>query len=197
MATPATARQPERGVTLLESMIALTILLVGMLGMMQLQVFGLTSDSGARDHTRALQLARELAAALEKVEPDHALVDPHFISTAPPPEFGHLVQADGTLVTSGFTAWSDASPLQGVRSDALIGSDWWDGPDPVDPALPRFQRRWSIWQAETAATSGGVKLLAVSVTYRERGMPRTLREAVLLTHVSNTGLWSAFASAYR
>lgn len=195
MATAPRRPQAQRGVTLLEAVISLSILLIGMLGMMQLQIFGITSDSGARAQTQALQLGRELAAALEKLEPDSALVAPHFATVDPPADFGHLVTASGTLVDDGYLAWSDtATPLAGVTTDAALLAS--AGADSQDASRPRFQRRWSVWQSQSAATAAGVKLVAVSVTYRERTLPG-LREVVLLTQVSNKGLVSAFASAYR
>ena len=190
----AIRRRPERGVTLLEAVISLALLLVGIVGMMHLQVVGVTADAGARAQTQALQLARELSSGLEKLDPFHALLPVHHTGASPPAAFGRLLQPDGTVATSGHIAWDDASPIPGVRTDAAILAR--DGGDPEDATLPLFQRRWSVWQAETAATTGGVKLIAVSVTYREKALPG-LREVVLLTQVSNQGLASAFASAYR
>lgn len=181
------------GSTLLEAMIALAILAVGILGMMQLQLLGITSNAGARSQMQAYQLAHELAAALEQLPPDDPLLAPHFNAETPPPEFGHVV-TDGAVVGAGFTPWSDSIALQGVESNAVVFGQ--GGADPFDPALPRFQRRWQVWQLGTAATDAGVKAIAVSVTYREVKLPG-LREVVLYTQVSNKGLSSAFASAYR
>ncbi len=195
MTTRPDRRNAARGVTLLEAVVSLTILLIGIVGMMQLQIVGITADAGARAQTQAFQLARELAAALEKLDPlDAQLTAPHSTSLVPPASFGHALLGDGTVATSGLTAWDDAKALPGVTTDAqLLASA---GVDAEDATLPRFQRRWSVWEAQTAATSGGVKLVAVSVTYREKALPGR-REVVLLTQISNTGLSSAFASAYR
>lgn len=192
----ANRRRPERGVTLLEAVISLALLLVGIVGMMHLQIVGVTADAGARAQTRALQLARELVAGIEKLDPADPLVASHYSGTGanPPPAFGRLLQPDGTVATSGFRPWDDATPIAGVTTDvALLARD---GADPEDATRPLFQRRWSVWQAETAATTGGVNLVAVSVTYREKALPG-IREVVLLTHVSNQGLSGAFVSAYR
>jgi len=187
-------RRSERGVTLLEALVSLTILLVGIVGMMQLQIVGITADAGARSQTQAYQLARELAAALERLDVFDPLLEPHANTPAPPDGFGHVLLPSGEVATDGVTAWDDASAIPGVTTDAdLLASA---GGDPLDATVPRFQRRWSIWQSQTAATEGGVKLVAVSVTYREKALPG-LREVVLLTQVSNPGLSSAFASAYR
>ena len=46
----------------LEATVSLAILLIGIVGMMQLQIVGVTADAGARSQTQALQMARELAA---------------------------------------------------------------------------------------------------------------------------------------
>ena len=194
MTTRPDRRNAARGVTLLEAVVSLTILLIGIVGMMQLQIVGITADAGARAQTQAFQLARELAAALEKLDPLDAQLTRHSTSLVPPTSFGHALLGDGTVATSGLTAWDDAKALPGVTTDAqLLASA---GVDAEDAKLPRFQRRWSVWEAQTAATTGGVKLVAVSVTYREKALPGR-REVVLLTQISNTGLSSAFASAYR
>jgi hypothetical protein len=188
------SRRSERGVTLLEAVVSLTILLIGIVGMMRLQIVGITADGGARAQTEAYQLARELAAALERLDVLDPLLTPHTNTPAPPDGFGHPVLPNGEAATDGFAIWDDGTPVPGVTTDADILAR--HGADPLDGALPRFQRRWSIWQSQTAATEGGVKLIAVSVTYREKTLPG-LREVVLLTQVSNPGLSSAFASAYR
>lgn len=190
----ANRRRPERGVTLLEAVISLSLLLVGIVGMMHLQIVGVTADAGARAQTRALQLARELVAGIEKLDPTDARIAAHHSGAPPPAAFGRLLLPDGTVATSGFTPWDDATPIAGVTTDATLLAR--EGADPEDGTLPLFQRRWSVWQAETAVLYGGVHLIAVSVTYREKALPG-IREVVLLTHVSNQGLSSAFASAYR
>ncbi len=190
----ANRRRPERGVTLLEAVISLALLLVGIVGMMHLQIVGVTADAGARAQTRAFQLARELVTGIEKLDPADPLVASHHSGASPPPAFGRLLLPDGTVATSGYTPWDDAKPIAGVTTDAALLAR--EGADPGDATRPLFQRRWSVWQAETAAATGGVNLVAVSVTYREKALPG-IREVVLLTHVSNQGLSGAFVSAYR
>jgi type IV pilus assembly protein PilV len=194
MTTHRRTPRSQRGVTLLEALVSLTILLIGIVGMMQMQIVGITADAGARSHTQAYQLARELAAALERLGVGDPLLAAHAVGTAPPEGFGHLLQPDGTVPTTGLEEWDDAAPLTGVTTDAELLAR--HGADPTDASLPRFQRRWSVWQSQTAATQGAVKLIAVSVTYREKSLPG-LREAVLLTQVSNPGLSSTFAGAFR
>lgn len=194
MTTQRRTPRSERGVTLLEALVSLTILLVGIVGMMQMQIVGITADAGARAQTQAYQLARELASALERLDVGNGLLDPTATTATPPAGFGSVLLPDGTAATSGVTPWSDAThgaALTGVTTDAQLLAAF--GPDPADATLPRFQRRWSVWES---GDGSGVKLIVVSVTYREKSLPG-LREARLLTQVSSPDLASAFAGALR
>lgn len=190
------ARRPiDRGTTLLEAVIALSILLVGILGMMQLQILAITSTAGARAHSQALQVAHQLAAALEQLPvTDPHFTTVHFTGAAPPAEFGSVLAGPNSLRTSGFTPYDDGARVAGAPTDAELIAAY--GVDPENGALPRFQRRWQVWQMDTASATGQVMGLAVSVTYREQRMPG-LREVVLLTHVANRGVFAAYAGAGR
>jgi prepilin-type N-terminal cleavage/methylation domain-containing protein len=166
--------QPRHGgMTLLEVMISLSILLVGLVGMMQLQIWGIGSNQGARAHTQAMQLARDLAAGLEKLPFDDARLE----STGT--TFGRLVQSDGTL-KSGAYDYASSTAIPGVQA----------------AVPPEFQRLWTVMNAATTGSGVGVKVIAVSVVYRERRL-RDLREVVLYVQQSNRGLIAANAAAYR
>jgi prepilin-type N-terminal cleavage/methylation domain-containing protein len=47
----------QRGFTLVEAMVSIGVLAVGLLGMAQLQIYGIRSNQGARATMRAAQLA--------------------------------------------------------------------------------------------------------------------------------------------
>jgi prepilin-type N-terminal cleavage/methylation domain-containing protein len=164
----------ERGMTLLEVMISLSILLVGLLGMMQLQIWGLTSNQGARAHTQAMQMARDLAAGLEKLP----FEDARLASTGS--LFGRLVQSDGTLPASGYEDYATATAIPGVQATVP----------------PEFQRLWTVRDAATAGSGVATKIIAVSVVYRERTLPQ-LREVVLYVQQSNRKLLSSNVAAYQ
>src|SRR5512133_3622807 len=93
------ATRRDRGSTLLEAVIALSILLIGIAGTVQLQVLGITASSGARAQTRAYQLARELSAALAEVPPGDPLLDAHVTVEPPPKEFGHILVGSNTFTS--------------------------------------------------------------------------------------------------
>jgi type IV pilus assembly protein PilV len=165
---------PHRGTTLIEVMVALSVLLIGIALMMRLQIIGLTSNQGARAQMVSVQLGREVLASLERLP----WSDPRLAPTA---AFGQLLQADGTVV-SGAASGADALP--GATLDVRLEKD--------AQGLV-YERRWTV--RDEGAANSGVKTIAVSVIYRERAnaIPR---EVVLFGGRVNGGLLAANVSAY-
>ncbi len=198
MQSRANDRRPpprrEAGFTLLEVMIALVVLTIGLLGMMQMQIMGITSNQGARVQTTASQLAIELAGALEALPFDDVqgrLSGTAGTTTAPPAGFGRLLEA-GTSGASVHT-WSDATAVPGARLDSALEAD------PLEAGMPLYRRRWTVWNYSAEGTASGAsasKVIAVSVIYHERGNG-TPREVVVLSQRSNAGLALSYAAAYR
>jgi type IV pilus assembly protein PilV len=168
-------RGTAHGTTLIEVMVAMSVLFFGLLGMMRLQIWGLNSNQGARANTIATQLGRELASGLERL-PFH---DPRLAATA---SFGGLLQADGTVPGGGFTPYA---PVPGVRDDAAL---------PQDELGPVYQRRWTV-SVQQAAGQDAIKIVAVSVVFRERGIQRP-KEVVVYAHNVNRPLLTANLPAY-
>lgn len=187
---PPRARRLERGTTLLEAMIALAILLVGLLGMAQLQFYGMNATQGARARTIATQLASELAGALGRLD----AADPHLDGvagpddTTPPATFGDLLPLG--VPTTGVHVWSDSDPVPGAHLDASLEGD------PENPGQPLYHRRWTVWNTGVAAAGVAAKLVAVSVIYRERGIPRP-REVVVYVSSQVTGSFMANINAFK
>jgi prepilin-type N-terminal cleavage/methylation domain-containing protein len=169
-----------RGFSLLEVMIALSVLLVGLVGMMQLQIFGIGANAGGRKHTQATELAQELAAAMERLPFNDASLLP-LGTTGPtaPDGFGRLVHGN-TLDPSSALEWSDGT-IPGVRSKAEVG----DG----------YERRWTVWGYSPAAGAPpAVKLVAISVVYREAGF-QAPREVLLYTQIHDPAALAANLAA--
>ncbi|HET9551916.1 MAG TPA: prepilin-type N-terminal cleavage/methylation domain-containing protein [Anaeromyxobacteraceae bacterium] len=192
MTPRASKRRLASGLSLIEMMVALSILLVGLVGLMRMQVMGMYANQASRAHTMAVQLANELAGALQRLPWESALVQPSATAaTTPPAVFGKLL--DGTsLPTSGFVAWSDAShaaTLPSVRTDAQLAEFDPDG-------TPVYARRWTVWgYAAPGGTLGG-KVIAVSVVFHERGSAIPY-EVVVYAQQGNPGAAFANAAAYQ
>lgn len=185
----ATTPRAERGTTLLEALVSLSILLVGMLGLVQLQIYGIAANGGARAHTNAMQLARELAAGLARLPAtDTRLTGSSGATGEPPAVFGRILQGDGSAPSDAHR-YDDAAPIPGTRLDAAIEKD---GSSTTDPM---YVRRWTVWDSSTTASGVATKVVAVSVIYRERGSPSP-REIMIYTQVANRGLFGANIAAY-
>jgi type IV pilus assembly protein PilV len=186
-------RSQARGTTLLEAVIALSILLIGLVGMLRLQAWGANSDEGGRSYTRAMQVGQELLAGLQQLPIDDPRLAEQFTGITSPAEFGHLL-VGGKVASSAFKAWSDSSPIPGVTLDAKFIAE--TATDPLDASLPRFQRRWTVWMPTTPITINSSKVIAVSVMWRERGFPQ-LHEVVLYGSAINAAAVTSFAGLSR
>jgi prepilin-type N-terminal cleavage/methylation domain-containing protein len=184
-----TSSRSRRGVTLLETMVALTLLLIGVVGFLQMQVYSLYSDQGARAKVRAQELARELTAALLRVDADSPLLTPASTSPTMPANFGKVLDPTST----GWVSWSDSTHaplLPGVIQDASLE------PDPLDTTKPLYQRRWAVWQLTTTNSTSNVRMVAVAVVYHERQLARS-RAVILYSQVTSPGASAVNAAAYR
>jgi prepilin-type N-terminal cleavage/methylation domain-containing protein len=175
------ASRARRGFSLLEVMVALTVTLVGLLGMMQFQIFGIGANAAGRKHTQATKLAKELAAGMERLSfNDPALLPLGSTGPTAPAGFGRLVVGN-TLDPSPALEWSDSSPIAGVRSAAEVGT--------------QFERRWTVWGYSPAAGAPpAVKIVAISVVYREAGF-QTPREVLVYTQIHDPAALAANLAA--
>jgi prepilin-type N-terminal cleavage/methylation domain-containing protein len=171
--------KPARGMTLIEVMVAMTVLAVGLVAMWKMHVIGITSTAAGRRHSIAAGLARELVSGLEQVPfADPLVAETGPTGPVPPAVFGQLVQGDGTIV-AGARVWDDAAPVPGVRLATAR--------DPFAETSAAYTRRWTVWGFTPAAGSPStVKIIAVSVTWLDPPFARP-REVVEYTFVTNPG----------
>ena len=159
-----------RGVTLIELMVALTVLAIGILGLTKMHVIGIFSNGGARMNMQASALAQELAQGLERLSPNDPLVAlTAGTSATPPAGFGHLVDGGGTFTVGTARAWDDSYNIPGVRANSQIPTG--------------YDRHWSIWGYSPTGGDYGSAVIAVSVVWSEPAISRP-REVVVYTQIA-------------
>jgi hypothetical protein len=185
MTSPSTAR----GSALLEAMIALTILLVGMLGMAQLQFVGLTANQGSRANTTASEYAADLLSSLKKLpwadaRLNSAVAPTNLVAGAPNPWGSMLAVAPaGGTCPAGTHSYTELAPWPGPANTAPAAVL---EPDPLNLGTPLYKRCWMVWDYQAPSGSAVVptKLIAIAVMYRERTLP-ALREVVVYGQLMN------------
>lgn len=174
-------RSRARGFSLIEVMISMAILLVGLLGMMHLQIWGMYSNQGARAQMQATQLAREVITAVGRIPFDDERLAPTELPVGSVLGTGGVIQSTAReLVTF--------PSLPGVRPDSAIEQG------PSGAIYRRFLTVAPI-STTTGATSPGAKLIGVSVVYRERGSPLP-REVLMYVSRSKIALLATNVTAY-
>jgi type IV pilus assembly protein PilV len=168
-------------------MVALVLLLVGVIGLMRLQLVGFHANQGARAQSQAVQLARELGGGLERLAwGDGRLAATGSAGPTPPSGFGRYLDSASPGI---FREWDDANPVPGVRLDSQISERDPDG-------TSTFKRRWTVWEiSDGSGLTAGGRLIAVSVVFHERTSPIPF-EIVYYAFVGNTGAAMANAGAF-
>lgn len=160
---PPRQRRDPRGLTLIEVTVALAILLVGLLGMLKLQLMAMGANHAARVQTQASQVARELVAGLERLPVNSALLDatPTGSSATAPATFGPLQFGPAARIDAAH-AYDDGSPVPGTRTNAQLAAQ----------GDVQYDRRWTVWdyqpagvQASGVGNGAAAKIVAVSVRY--------------------------------
>lgn len=170
------SRTRSRGMTILEVMIAMTVLAVGLLAIAHLHALGLSSNAAGRRQTNATALAGELVTGLERLGfTDPLLLENGPAAATPPPLFGPLVAGGGTIA-AGAHVWDDANPVAGVR----LTTDLRESAE----TSASYQRRWTVWAVQLPGGLVGAKIIAVSVTWNDPPFLRP-REVVQYGFVSN------------
>lgn len=197
--SPRLARSAgPRGLTLIEVTVALAVLLIGLLGMLKLQLMGMGANHAARVQTQASQVARELVAGLERLPLESALLDATGSGATAPANFGSLELGPDARISAAHV-YDDGSAVPGTRTNAQLAAERAD---------VQFDRRWTVWdyQPDGVLTSGvgtggaAAKIIAVSVrySYHQPGPGRQgSGEVVHYLTRGHPGLFLGNVAAYR
>ena len=151
----------ESGITLVESLIAILILLVGLLTMAQVLVFSVVASK-----THGRDAGKATAAAQEKME---ELVGLRFSDTATDVTVSPAASAGGTGLTAGGSLYP-SDPVQGYSDHLTVAG----GRTTADDAA--YTRQWQI--SDNSAT---LKTIAVSVRSMKSMQSGTAPSTVLIT----------------
>jgi len=127
------SRRSERGVSLIEAMVAMVILLVGALGMMTLHSTGLRLQNESREVTRATAIAQDLMNQLQSWEyADTRLVNASPANDADVGDDARLFEASGP------------PPYDHAEVDLTAGGATWTGIPTASLATGGFERYWNV-----------------------------------------------------
>lgn len=113
----------SRGSTLIEAMAALAVFAVGIIGVMQMNVLASQQNNLARMQTTASKLARDLAAAFERLPFHHPLLNVPTGLTQEDPDFANMDNPEGLVRLEDAQALTGAErPLLGAAA-AIFSSE--------------------------------------------------------------------------
>ncbi len=170
----------QRGVTLIEAMVSLTVLAVGTLGLFAAHAQAVGSDRRSRAWTLANEVAIDLVEHLQKLPFNHPLLADANVSNDNVLDFSqaHLGgnpvtgvdafsvppdhNADGTDAELN-TGWPGRT-YPGISLMAIPGAGRIEGADDLGDYV--FHRYWNV-QPQGAPSNNGITDIAVIVTYND------------------------------
>jgi type IV pilus assembly protein PilV len=132
------SRFSPRGVTLIESMIAMLVFTIGILGIMQMDVLASRQNNLARSRTVASRIARDVADALEPLPDNHPLLNQPTIMGVTDPDFANIDNSDGRI------RLQDVPTLLGATSRPLIGAA--DAIYTSEGETTFYEVAWRVWR---------------------------------------------------
>lgn len=168
------ASRRASGFTLIEVMVAMVVLVVGALGLLAMQNYGIQTNADARVLTRATALAQDLASQMQMWDyaNDPRLANGNKTNDADPFDHAGAFQQD-VVDTTAFDHQESELETSGAAYP------WFGTPTATAQGLG-FTRYWNI--AEDPADANGAKRVAVIVRWANHGAARRI---VLVTVLRN------------
>ena len=137
-------RRAQRGVTLIEVMVATVVLLVAALGMLGLHATGVRLEGQAREITRATTIAQDLLAQIQLWEYD----DARLANSSPSND------ADFADSAMAFEAAGSTPPYDHAEGDLSSAMLDWNGLPASALAAGGLQRFWNVAEPDDVNTNG-------------------------------------------
>jgi type II secretory pathway pseudopilin PulG len=173
-------RHLQRGLSLIESMLAMGVLLVGALGLVAINNTGLKLNADGRRMTRAVAIAQDLVNQVQLWD----YTDPRLGNVPSANNDADIADTADAFETSGSPPFDhEESELESTPSPSG-GMLPWNGVPSADLVAGGFQRYWNISQPDDANLNGieDGKRIAVIVRWPQG---RGWRRIVLLTTKQN------------
>jgi hypothetical protein len=108
------SRLSPRGTTLIESMAALVVFSIGIIGIMQMNLLASEQNNLARSQTIASKIARDVADSFERIPFDHPLINVPTTLLLSDPDFSNMDNANGLVTLQTAMAPAPERPLLGA-----------------------------------------------------------------------------------
>jgi prepilin-type N-terminal cleavage/methylation domain-containing protein len=151
------SRSSPRGVTLLESMIAMVVFAIGIIGIMQMNVVASRQNNVARSRTVAAKIARDIADALEPLPNNHPLLSQLNNMPVDDPAFNSMDNPEGLVRLENVP-----SLLAGARP--LIGAA--DATYTSEGETTFYEVAWRVWRIPNPNRNNLVDQLRILVMVR-------------------------------
>jgi prepilin-type N-terminal cleavage/methylation domain-containing protein len=138
------ARKAERGLTLIEVMVATVVLLVAALGMLGLHATGVRLEGQAREITRATTIAQDLLAQIQLWE----YADPRLANASTSND------ADVADAALAFEAAGSTPPYDHAEAELSSGTYDWNGLPASALVAGGFERYWNVSEPDDVNGNG-------------------------------------------
>jgi prepilin-type N-terminal cleavage/methylation domain-containing protein len=151
------SRPSPRGVTLIESMAAMSVFLIGVIGVMQMNILAGRQNNLARSRTVASKMARDVADSFERLPFDHPVLSQTTTLDPASEDFADMENPDGLVRLENVPTLTGVQrPLMGAAA-ATFSADG-DG--------TFYQVAWRVARVQNPERSNVVDQLRILVMVR-------------------------------
>lgn len=150
-------RPSPRGVTIIESMAALLIFSICIIGVMHMNVLASGQNNVARSRTIASKIVRDVADAFERLPFDHPVLSRPTTMAITSADFDRMDVPDGLVMLQ------DVATMTGVERPMLGAADAIFN---IEGDTRFYQVGWRVWRIAGPARNGEVDQLRILIMVR-------------------------------